>query len=37
MILLLVYRVGQESALQFIQWRDRSAQHIKTVELGARS
>ncbi|GAN02137.1 DNA replication complex GINS protein psf3 [Mucor ambiguus] len=32
-----LYRVGQESALQFIQWRDRSAQRIKTVELGARS
>lgn len=35
--IISVYRVGQESALQFIQWRDRSAQRIKTVELGARS
>ncbi|CEP07521.1 hypothetical protein [Parasitella parasitica] len=32
-----LYRVGQESTKQFIQWRDRSAKHIQSVELGARS
>lgn len=33
----LVYRAGQESALHFRQWRDRSIRQIKTIDINSRS
>lgn len=32
-----VYKAGQESALHFRQWRDRSIHQIKTADINARS
>ncbi|KAI9357408.1 hypothetical protein BD770DRAFT_388660 [Pilaira anomala] len=32
-----IYRAGQESALHFRQWRDRSIHQIKTVDINSRS
>lgn len=36
-IRFLVYRAGQESALHFRQWRDRSIRQIKTIDINSRS
>lgn len=33
----LVYRAGQESALQFRNWTNRSIHQIKTVDITSRS
>lgn len=34
---ILVYRAGQESAVHFRQWSNRSIHKIKTVDITSRS